>query len=162
MSITIEGNRPVEILDGLRSIGVLKGWSILDNTRTKFEVIFKTPQPTFSVGMRVEYIDESAGFFTKGMVYRITDENNEYFLILADNGRTADFPKQDISAYFTPYEKPKEGANYYIIVYSADIRVETWENTKGDNQHWNLGLAFAGKNAKEQATFARERLSKLF
>lgn len=53
-TININGNRPIEILDGLKSIEVLKEYSALDSTATKFEVVFNTPEPTFEVGMRVE------------------------------------------------------------------------------------------------------------
>lgn len=165
MQITIKGNRPVEILEELKFLGFLEEYSRLKTEDFMFEVKFKTQTPQFKVGMRVEAITDylikipNKQLLTIKMVYRLNNEYKDRFYLIADNGKEISFNKQDISAYFKPYEKPIEGENYYMIVYSAEIRFETWENTDRENEHWNLGLAF---REKEQAEFARERLSKLF
>lgn len=171
MQITIKGNRPVQILDGLRDIGILDEYSHLDTDNTKFEVKFKTQTPQFKVGMRVEAITDylmkvpNEQLLTIKMVYRLNSEDEDRFYLIADNGKEISFHKQDISAYLKPYEKPKEGDDFFIVavdflnIACDEVSSHIWHELPEYNNYWNSGLAF---KTREQAEFARERLSKLF
>ncbi len=157
-TLIIEGNRPVEILDGLRDIGILDEYSHLDTDNTKFEVKFKTQTPQFKVGDRVECIREISGFKV-GMVYKIINETEDFFRMINNNGERDGIPKENMYKFFKPYEKPKEGDEYWVIDGTDDIVNSEWGDFAAENAIWNLGLAF---HTKEQCEFARERLSKLF
>jgi len=155
MSITIEG-KEYEFV-GVSELGVMS-----------FKPI---QQPTFSVGMRVMSIGldwnspglcftENILYFTRDMIYRIFRESANSFTIINDKGISVEVPKEIVKDLFTPYEKPKEGDMLWFIDVCNDcLQKDDFRNNEADNMAWNLGLAF---KTKEQATFARERLSKLF
>lgn len=149
MSITIEGKEYEEV----RFSEIPPG--------KEFRVFLPVKQPTFSVGMRVEsqrdYLMGMTGelLFTTKMIYRINGEGKNKFYLITNNGGEISFTKDEMLAYFTPYEKPKEGE----IIWFVDGYSGYWTGSDANNSLWNLGIIF---KTKEQATFARERLSKLF
>jgi hypothetical protein len=155
------GERIVDILFALRDLKIIDSYAPVFGDNNTYQITIKPEQPTFSVGMRVELKKRHpSGAYTDGMVYRLGKWGEPYFFsVIDDDGKKRAYSLEELQDYFKPYEKPIEGENYYMIVYSAEIRFETWENTDRENEHWNLGLAF---REKEQAEFARERLSKLF
>lgn len=120
----------------------------------EFIMLKEIKQPTFSVGMRVEF----GGFwsnFTYKMVYRISKENNTNYFVIDDRGEECHFLKVSMNSFFTPYEKPKKGEDVWYI---DSLFAKHWHEEVSTTL-WNLGLAF---KTKEQAEFARKRLSKLF
>ena len=168
-TITIECNGPVEILENLKFLGFIEEYSRLKTKDFMFEVKFKTQTPEFKVGMRAEYKHTSSIWlnqkylndFTLNMIYRIVGYNNGIYYLINNKGIGVNVEEKEMFIFFKPYEKPKEGDNIFLISPSMhhSIAYTQYYGQKEIDDLWNLGLAF---KTKEQAEFARERLSKLF
>lgn len=115
--------------------------------------------PQFKVGDRVILVNEHTTH-TKEMVYRLlkSEDNLFDFKTISDRDEFHYWTSDFLSNYFKPYEKPEVGDDYWFISPIKNYS-QFWIGNDADNRQWNLGLAF---HKKEQAEFARERLSKLF
>lgn len=124
MSITIEEKEKIKDFvkffnEFINQLDIVKGVEMGSPIQT----------PTFSVGMRVESKGRFIGFFTENMIYRIGKKDERYFYLIDDSGNKEKFNKNEISLYFTPYEKPKKGNKYWIIdEYENDCisKVDWW------------------------------------